>query len=128
MGITTKRVLIVFCIAGVVVYFLIALVVVAAIQGWRAAERAGNEAATIQNMKTIVAVETQYFRSHDRRFATLQQLVAEQLVSQKFAGDPVPTDGYVLTLTLMPSTLKISSSYILTANPLDRNDPSKQLY
>ena len=128
MGNTTKQVLAGVGIAGVVVYFSIALSVVVVVQGWRRAKRAGNQAATIQNMKNIVAVETHYSMNHSGRFATFQQLVSEQLLSQKFAGDPVAMDGYVLTLTLMPCTRELPSSYVLAADPPDRNDPSNHFY
>ncbi len=112
-------------IAGLVVYFYISVMAVAAVLGWRAAQRAGNEAATIQNIKTIVAVETQYSANHDQRFGTFEQLVADSLLSRKFGGgNPVVTDGYILTLTLR----ELPSSYVLTADPHDRNDPSNHFY
>lgn len=128
MGNTTKQVLLGVGIAGVVVYFAIALGVVEVILRLRVAQRARNEAATIQKMKAIVAVETVYSKNHNGRFATFRQLVTEQLLSEKFAGDPVVTDGYVLTLTLMPCTRKLPSSYVLNADPPNRNDPSNHFY
>jgi hypothetical protein len=128
MGNTTKQVLIGVGIAGVVIYFSIALGVGTIIHAARVATRARNQAATIQNMKNIVAVETLYSTNHGGRFATFQQLVSEQLLSQKFAGDPVAMDGYVLTLTLMPCTRELPSSYELAADPPNRNDPSNHFY
>jgi type II secretory pathway pseudopilin PulG len=95
----------------------------AAVIGYRAAERSANEAATIQNMKTIAAVETQYFNIHNRTYATFDQLVREELLSRKFAGHPVVADGYVLTLKLSQS-----DNYTLTADPSDRSSGKRHFY
>jgi len=94
----------------------------AAVIGYRAAERAANEAATIQNMKTIAAVETQYFNSHNHTYATMDQLVQERMLSAKFGGHPVIADGFVLTLKLDKP-----DGYTLTADPQDRSSGKRHL-
>ena len=96
-------------IIGVVALVLLGLFVLgvlmgAAVYGWKAALKAGDEAATIQNMKRIAAVEIQYYNTHSRTFGTFDQLVKEQLVTSKFSGDSTNTDGYVLTLKVTPRT------------------------
>ena len=108
-------------IAAVVVVVCVPLVfagvmVGAAVVGYRSAMRAGYEAATIQNLKTIEAVEARYFITHNRTFGTLDQLIKEQELSRKFSGHPAVADGYVFTLSLalQPNG---SSSYKLTADP-----------
>jgi len=108
-------------IAAVVVVVCVPLVFVgvmvgAAVVGYRAAMRAGSEAATIQNLKTIGAIEAQYFLTHNRTFGTLDQLIKEQELSQKFSGHPVVADGYVFTLSVAPKP-NGSSSYKITADP-----------
>src|SRR6185436_6930495 len=74
----------------------------AAVIGHRAATRAGYEAATMQNLKTIAAVEAQYFHSHNRNFGTVDELINQVSLSSKFRGHPAVADGYVFTLTLAP--------------------------
>jgi len=91
----------------------------AAVIGYRAATRAGYEAATLQNLKTIAAVEAQYFHNHNRTFGTLDQLTSEQLLSSKFRGNPAVVDGYVFTLSLSRKPDGSSSWYKLTADPQD---------
>jgi type II secretory pathway pseudopilin PulG len=109
-------------IIGIVVVVLVGLAVLgvilgAAVYGWKAAQRAGNEAATIQNMKTIAAVETQYYNTHNRNFGDFDQLIHEQMLTSKFAGTPQGIDGYVLSLKVTPRTSNQLSSYTLNCDP-----------
>lgn len=92
------------------------------------AERAGNEAATVQNLKTIAAVEIQYYSTHSRTFGTFEQLVSEHMLSRQFAANPVNVDGYVLTVTLVPGTQNIRGSFILRADPLNRRVGKNHFY
>jgi type II secretory pathway pseudopilin PulG len=110
-------------LAGLSVLGLLAGVVV---YGWKNAMRAGNETATIQNMQTIVAVEVQYFNTHNRTFATFDQLVAEEMLSSKFVGNPPVTDGYVLTLKLTGN--KMGSSFTLNGDPADDDSGKRHFY
>jgi Tfp pilus assembly protein PilE len=107
--------------------FFVGIVVGAAVTGYRAAMRAGNEAATIQNLKTIAVVEIQYSNSHNRNFATLDDLVSEQLISAKFSHCPTVTDGYVITLTLAPKS-DGASWYKITADPQDASSGKTHFY
>jgi hypothetical protein len=100
----------------------------AAAMGWRAATRAGNEAATLQNLNTIAAVEAQYFITHSRSFGTLDQLIKEQMLSAKFSGNPIVADGYVFTLSLARKPDGSSSWYRLTADPYDESTGRNHFY
>lgn len=120
-------------IIGVVVLAFLVLVVIgvltgAAVYGWKAAQRAGNEAATLQNMKTIAAVEVQYYSTHKRAFGTFDQLIREQLVTSKFSGDPPAPDGYILTLKVTPGTAGRQSFYALNADPQSANTGKNHFY
>ena len=99
----------------------------AAVVGHRAATRAGYEAATLQNLKTIAAVEAQYFHSHNRTFGTVDQLVNELSLSSKFRGHPAVVDGYVFTLTLAPKP-DGSSWYKITADPQSESTGTRHFY
>jgi len=112
----TKKIIIGLAIAGVAGLLLIGIFVGAAISGWRSAIRAGNEAATIQNLKTISAVEIQYYNTHHRTFGTFDQLVKEQILTTKFAASSV-IDGYILTLTVTPPSKNTASTYAVRADP-----------
>ena len=99
----------------------------AAVVGWRSATRAGNEAATIQNLKTIAAVEVEYFNTRNRTFGTLDQLVSEQFLSSKFAGHPTVAEGYVFRLSVARKS-DGSSWYKVTADPHDESSGTRHFY
>ena len=116
-------------VAAVVVLTLVSAFVILSVGFVRlhnAAERAGNEAATIQNVKTICAVETQYF-NNNRTFATLDQLVKQQLLSSKFAAHP-PVDGYALKLVIKSNPTSAVSSFSLTADPVSDSTGTRHYY
>ena len=108
-------------IIGIVAFVLCGLAVAgvlvgAAVYGWKAAQKAGDEAATIQNMKTIAAVEIQYYNTHKQTFGTFAQLVKEQMLTSKFSNDPPESDGYIFSLKVTPKTSNQPGSYTLNAD------------
>jgi general secretion pathway protein G len=111
-----------------IVIAIIGILIGAAVYGWRAAQKAGNEAATLQNLKTIAAVQIQYYNAHGRTFGTFDQLVKEQMLSSKFAGNPPIADGYVLTLKVTPKTATSTTSYTLNADPQDTGSGTNHFF
>ena len=111
-----------------IVIAIIGILIGAAVYGWRAATKAGNEAATQQNLRTIAGVQIQYHTTHGRTFATFDQLIKEQMLSSKFAGNPPVTDGYVYTLKVTPKTATAVSSYTLNADPQDPGSGTNHFY
>lgn len=120
----TQKVLItVVVVVSAVILFIGGTIFGAAVYGWRAAQRVGNEAATRQNLKTIAVVETQYFNTHKSTFGTFDQLIKEQMLSSKFASNPV--DGYILDLKLSGAP---QLSYIVNADPQDSSSGRSHFY
>ena len=120
-------------IIGVIaVVFLVVIafgvLVGAGVYGWKAAEREGNEAATEQDLKTIAAVEIQYYNTHNRTFGTLDQMIREGMLTSKFLGDPPVADGYVFNLSVTPKTVSQPSSYTLNADPLSATTGKLHFY
>src|SRR3989454_2343947 len=99
-----------------IVIAIIGILIGAAVIGFKAAQKAGNEAATLQNMKTIAAVEIQYYNTHNRTFGTFDELIKEQMLTSKFSGNPPAPDGYILSLKVTPKTANQPSSYTLNAD------------
>ena len=112
-----KALLIVAAVVVLLIVAVIGILIGAASYGWKAALRAGNEAATMQDLKTIAAVEIQYYNSHNRTFGTLAQMIDERLLTSKFSGNPPATDGYVFNLNIVPKTSSQPTSYTLNADP-----------
>jgi Tfp pilus assembly protein PilE len=123
-----KVIIAVVVVIGICVLFVFGVMAGAAVVGYRAATRAGYEAATVQNVTTIAAVEAQYFITHNRRFGTFDQLISEQSLSRKFSGNPIVADGYVFTLSLSRKPDGSSSWYKLTADPQDESTGRKHFY
>ena len=111
---------------------LVVIVVIALIgancSGWQAAQRAGNEAATQQDLKTIAAVEIQYYNTHNRTFGTLDQLIKEKMLTSKFSGNPPAADGYVFKLNIISKTSSQPTSYTVTADPQSDNTGKNHFY
>lgn len=99
-----------------IVIAIIGILIGAATLGWRAAVRSGNEAATLQAMKTIATVEIQYYNSHNRTFGTFEQLTKDGFDS-RFAGNPPAVDGYIFTLKVTPKTTSQQTTFTLNADP-----------
>src|SRR5947207_14040285 len=100
-----------------IVIAIIGILIGAAVYGWRSAQKAGNEAATMQNMRTIAAVQIQYYTTHGRTFGTFEQMVKEQMLTSKFDGNPPSPDGYIFTLKVTPKTAGSPASYRLNDEP-----------
>jgi prepilin-type N-terminal cleavage/methylation domain-containing protein len=111
-----------------IVIAIIGILIGAAVYSWKAATRAGNEAATLQNLKTIAAVQIQYYNTHGRTFGSFEQMVKEQMLPNKFVGNPPNADGYVLTLKVTPKTATSPTSYTLNADPDSPNSGSRHFY
>jgi prepilin-type N-terminal cleavage/methylation domain-containing protein len=100
-----------------IVIAIIGILIGAATIGWRAAVRAGNEAAALQDLKTISSVQIQYYNTHNRNFGTFEQLTKEQMLDARFTGNPPVVDGYIFTLKVTPKTANAQTSYTLNADP-----------
>src|ERR1043166_9089075 len=111
-----------------IVIAIIGTLIGAAVVGYRAATRAGYEAATLQNMKTVAAVQIQYFNTHQRSFGTFEQLSKDSGLSSKFSGNPPVADGYIYTLKVVPKTPTSTSSYTLNADPQDAGSGTNHFY
>ena len=123
-----QKVLIGLAIALIAGLAVLGLFVGVAVYGWRNAMKAGNETATMQNMQTIGAVEVLYFNTHNRTYGTFDQLVAQEMLSSKFVGNPPVTDGYVLTLKLTGKQTDPGSPFTLNGDPVDDDYGEKHFY
>lgn len=97
--------------------------------GWKTAQRGGNEAATLQELKMIAAVELQYFNTHNRTFGTFDQMANERmLLDPRLSGNLPIVDGYVFTLRVTQKTTSQPSSYTLNADPQSESTGKNHFY
>lgn len=111
-----------------IVIAIIGILIGAAVYGWKAAQKAGNEAATMQNLKTIAAVQIQFYNTHGRTFGTFDQMIKEQMLTSKFEGNPPSPDGYIFTLKVTPKTAGSPTSYTLNADPQTTGSGTNHFY
>jgi len=100
-----------------IVIAIIGVLIGAAVVGWRAAQRAGNEAAALLDLKKIAEKEIAYYNMNGRTFGTFDQMVKDQLLESRFSGNPPILDGYVFTLKVIPKTATQPTSYTVNADP-----------
>lgn len=100
-----------------IVIAIIGILIGAAVVGWQAAVRSGNETATIKALQTMASVQLQYYSTHQRNFGTFEQLTQEKMLDSRFAGNPVVVDGYVYTLKVTPKSANQQTSYTINADP-----------
>ena len=111
-----------------IVIGIIGILIGAAVYTFKAAQKSGNETATMQNLKTIAAVQIQYYNTHARAFGTFEEMIKEQMLTSKFQGNPPSTDGYVFTLKVTPKTAGSAASYTLNADPQDAGSGTNHFY
>ena len=119
----SKKILVALAVAFIAIVVALGVLISAGVYSYGAATRAGNEAATMQNLKTIAAVETQFFITHNRTYGTIDELVHEDLLSTKFAAVPLRVDGYALALKLTKP-----GGFTLSADPADRSSGLRHFY
>ena len=123
-----KALLIVAAVVVLLIVAVIGILIGAASYGWKTAMRAGNEAATLQDLNTIAAVEIQYYNSHKRAFGTFDQMVQEKLLSAKLSGNPPIVDGYIFTLKVIPKSATHPTSYTVNADPQSESTGNNHFY
>jgi hypothetical protein len=123
-----KGIIVAVIAVAVVVALVVGALIGAGVLGWKAALRAGNEAATLQDMKTIAAVEIQYYNTHSRTFGMLDQLIKEKMLTSKFSGTPPAADGYLFKLNIIPKTSSQPTSYTLNADPVSDSTGKNHFY
>jgi prepilin-type N-terminal cleavage/methylation domain-containing protein len=111
-----------------IVIAIIGILIGAAVIGFKAAQKAGNEAATLQDLKTVAAIEIQYYNTHNRTFGTFEQMVQDKVLTAKFSGNPPIVDGYVFTLKVIPKSATQPTSYTLNADPQTDTTGSNHYY
>lgn len=105
---------------------LIELMIVIAIIGlligvgsiaWQAVIRSGNETTAAQMVDNIRKFQAQYASRNKGNFATFDELIAKVSLDEKFKGERPVVNGYIFTMTVIPASASVPSSYSITADP-----------
>lgn len=100
-----------------IVIAIIGLLIGVGTIGWQAANRAGNEATAAQSVDSIRKFQAQYAARNRGNFGNFDDLIAKAGLDQKFAGDRPTINGYIFTMTVVPSSGSTPASYSINADP-----------
>ncbi len=100
-----------------IVIAIIGLLIGVGTIGWQAANRAGNEATATQTIDNIRKFQAQYASGNRGNFGTFDQLIAKGGLDEKFAGERPVVNGYIFTMTVVPSSGSVQASYSVNADP-----------
>ena len=84
-----------------IVIAIIGILVGVGVPAWRNAVIAGNEAAAVQNLRTIATEQRTYFNTQGRtKYGTFDELRQREALDKRFAGTESTVEGYVYKLNL----------------------------
>jgi hypothetical protein len=99
------------------------------VQTYQKAPNMADEAAAVRALQNIFRAETQYMNIHEGNYGTFDDLVKDNSLDPRFAGNAPTLVGYVFTIKVMPDTNGEGSSYIVNADPKDASAPgARHLY
>ena len=76
-----------------------------------------NETSAIASLTRIRESQINYSMGKKGEFATFDQLLANEFLNERFAGDTPVVDGYVFEMKVNPKSSSAPSSFAVNANP-----------
>ena len=101
-----------------IVIAIIGILVGVGVPAWRNAVIAGNEAAAVQNLRTIAAEQRIYYNSKGRtNYATFDQLRESGSLDKRFSGDTATVEGYIYVMKPTPKSASSPAFFTVNADP-----------
>ena len=101
-----------------IVIAIIGILIAVAVTGYKAAIKAANEAAAIKTLRTIAEQQMLFYNSHQRnKFGTFDEMLKENLLNTKFAGNAPGVDGYIFTMRVTAKSTNQEAAYTINADP-----------
>jgi prepilin-type N-terminal cleavage/methylation domain-containing protein len=101
-----------------IVIAIIGILIAVAVTGYKAAIKAANEAAAIKTLRTIAEQQMLFYNSHQRnKFGTFDEMLKENLLNTKFAGNAPVVDGYIFTMRVTAKSTNQEAAYTINADP-----------
>lgn len=124
-----KSALITVSVTAVLGTFVMGVLMAAGVVRFKSALRSANEAATLQDLKSIATAEVQYFNTHDGNFGSFNQMVSERILGRQFSeANPPASEGYVFALDVRPRSATESASFAVNADPQSEECGSRHFY
>jgi hypothetical protein len=83
-----------------------------------------NEAAAIRTLQTIFRAQTQFMLSHGEEYGSLNDLVQDNHLDQRFAGSAPVVEGYAFNVKIRPRSGGESAAYSVNADPQQSDETS----
>src|SRR6266581_5751885 len=101
-----------------IVIAIIGILIAVAVTGYKAAIKAANEAAAIKTLRTIAEQQMLFYNSHQRnKFGTFDEMLKENLLDTRFAGNTPVVDGYLYTMKVIPKSTTQQAGYSINSDP-----------
>ena len=101
-----------------IVIAIIGILIAVGVTGWKRALRAANEAAAIKTLKTIAEQQMLYYNDHNRSsFGTFDEMLKDQLLDTRFAGNAPVVEGYIFVMRVTPKSTAQPPAYAVNADP-----------
>jgi len=101
-----------------IVIAIIGILVGIGIPAYQAMNRAANETAAIQSLKSLAVDERLYFKQHQgNAYGSFDQLIADVNLDKKYAGDAPIVSGYVFKITIKEKASGQAPFYAINADP-----------
>ncbi|MCA1594486.1 MAG: prepilin-type N-terminal cleavage/methylation domain-containing protein [Acidobacteria bacterium] len=112
-----------------IVIAIIGILVGVGIPAWKASVRSANEAAAVQNLRSISTSQVTYFNLKNRTsYGNFDQLVQAGLMDKRFTGDSPVDNGYIYTLTTTAKSGTNPPTYSVNANPQQPGSTGSQYF
>ena len=101
-----------------IVIAIIGILVGVGVPAWRNAVIAGNEAAAVQNLRTIASEQRIYYNAKGRtNYATFDQLRDSGSLDKRFSGDQATVEGYIYVMKVTPKSASEPAYFAVNADP-----------
>jgi prepilin-type N-terminal cleavage/methylation domain-containing protein len=100
-----------------IVIAIIGILIGVGVLGWKNAMRRGNEAAAAKTMQTIRESQADFYLGNRGDYGTFDQLIKEESLDSRFAGDAPLISGYVFTMKVRQRSANEAAFYSINADP-----------
>jgi prepilin-type N-terminal cleavage/methylation domain-containing protein len=112
-----------------IVIAIIGILIGVGIPAWKLMTRRGNEAATIETLnKRIREAQAAYALGHRGEYGTFDQLIKDDSLDSRFAGEAPEISGYIYILKVTPKAPGQPAFYSVNANPSKPGDTGSRYF
>ena len=100
-----------------IVIAIIGILIGVGVVGWKAATKAGNEAAAVRTLQTIRDSQATFYLGHRGAYGTFDELIKDGSLDPQFAGESPLVSGYVYTMKVRQRSATEPAFYFVNADP-----------